>query len=154
MWPNTTLCIKLRMWLNATFYIIFSMWPKNDALYKVTNVTKCDILRIGPNATFYITFCESHCFGFVEARHFKSSFGNKKYIIMQIKREKMGLQQYIPMLLAHFMSLQNFAKTFKFGNESVENRNKSIKYSNIRKKILASHVLLFRRRKNRLLKRV
>ena len=45
----------------------------------------------------------------------------------------MGLQ-YVPMLLVHFMSLQNFAKTFKFGNESVENRNKSIKYSNIRKK--------------------
>ena len=50
---------------------------KNNALYKVTNVTKCDILRIGPNAIFYIMFRESHCFGFVEARHFKSSFGNK-----------------------------------------------------------------------------
>ena len=58
----------------------------------------------------------------------------------------MGLQ-YVPMLLVHFMSLQNFAKTFKFGNESVENRNKSMKYSNIRKKIPASYVFIISQKK-------
>ena len=37
-------------------------------------------------------------------------------------------------VLAYFMSMQNFAKTLKFGNESVENRNKYIKIFQYKKK--------------------